>query len=176
MSTRAAGRATIASDLEKYGFDDVVLYRDDNGQQFSKTELIQRIGEACPSGIDVYYDNVGGEIYDATLPNFNNNGRIVVVGRVSAAELSDTSKDIGPRDNSFILVKRLQKMGFLVFDYYPQSETGLSELSTWLKEGKIKHREDVLDGIENAPEAFIRMMNGQNMGKQLVRIDPSRNE
>ncbi len=162
--------------IDEFGFDEVVLYKDDQGNPLPKAALIERIGAACPEGVDVYFDNVGGDIYDATLPNFNIRGRIIVCGRVAAATLSDSSQDVGPRDNSTILVKRLRKQGFLVSDHAPNKVEALDQLTAWLEEGKVRHREDVVDGIERAPEAFIRMMRGDNRGKQLVRLDPARNE
>ncbi|WCL49633.1 NADP-dependent oxidoreductase [Leptospira sp. GIMC2001] len=149
--------------LNEYGFDAAVNYKD-------KDNLSSALKAACPNGADVYFDNVGGDLSDEVLKILNDHSRIIVCGRTSIAHLSDTSLDVGPRDHNALLVKRIKKMGYLALDYAPQFMKCTMIFAKLLKSGKIKYREDILEGIENAPEAFIRMMNGKNLGKQLVKI------
>lgn len=152
--------------VEDLGFDAAVNYK-------SATPLTEQLRAACPKGIDVYFDNTGGPISDALLPLYNTFARIVICGRIAIAHLTDTNQDIGLRDHSVILVKRLRKFGLIVFDYADRYPEGIRTLAQWMRDGLMPYREDVLDGIANAPRAFIRLLDGANIGKQLVRVaDP----
>lgn len=134
------------------------------------SDFALRLAQACPNGVDVYFDNVGGELYEQVLEFMNVAGRIVVCGRLANAGLSSSREDIGRRDHNDILVKRLRKQGFVVTDYADQFEAISSELAQWWREGRISLPEDVAEGIESCPEALIRLLQGDNRGKQLVRI------
>lgn len=129
-----------------------------------------RLREAAPDGIDVYFDNVGGDLYDEVLAQINVRGRIVICGRLASAHLADTAYDIGPRDASRILVRRLTKQGFLVTDYADRFPEAAAALAAWRNAGRLHLDEDVLDGIERAPEGLTRIVSGKNRGKQLVRL------
>lgn len=128
------------------------------------------IKNACPNGVDIFFDNTGGPIYDEALKVMNIGGRIIGSGRIASAHFADPSKDIGPRDTDVFIVKRLMKKGLLVGDYATRFAEGLSQLSQWHKEGKIQITEDILEGIERAPEGLMRVISGQNTGKQLIRV------
>jgi NADPH-dependent curcumin reductase CurA len=137
-------------------------------------DFAQQLGQACPRGIDIYFESVGGKVFDAALPLLNTKARIPVCGLIShynATQLPD-----GPDRLSLlmrtILVKRLTVKGFIIFDDYGHRYDEFSkEMSEWLSTGKIKYREHLVDGLENAPNAFIGMFVGQNFGKLVVRVD-----
>ena len=122
----------------------------------------------CPAGIDVYFDNVGGAITDAVFPLLNVNARVTICGQISQYNLE--KPELGPRLFGHFIVKRLRVQGFLVFDYAARHDEARRALAQWVREGKLKYRERIVDGIENAPRAFLEMLRGQNIGKQLVRL------
>jgi NADPH-dependent curcumin reductase CurA len=132
-------------------------------------DLTAAIAKACPSGVDVFLDNTAGPIHDAALLNLNTSGRIVVVGTVALADRFDRP-DIGPRFLRRILVIRARIEGFLLDDFEAQYAEARSQLTKWYQEGFLEAREDVAEGIEAAPHAFIRMLKGENFGKQLVKV------
>ncbi|MFC3087027.1 NADP-dependent oxidoreductase [Tabrizicola soli] len=132
-------------------------------------DLIEAIARACPSGVDVFMDNTAGPIHDAAMLNLNTFGRIVVVGTVALADRFD-QPDIGPRFLRRILVARARIEGFLLDDFEAQYAEARSQLTRWYREGLLEAREDVAEGIEAAPHAFIRMLKGENFGKQLVKV------
>ena len=124
----------------------------------------------CPEGIDVYFDNVGGPISDAVFPRLNLGARVGICGQIS--QYNATEMPMGPRLFWHLIVKRAMVKGFLVFDFLPQYREALQQLAEWYGAGQLKCREQVADGIENAPQAFIDMLQGANIGKQLVRLCP----
>lgn len=132
-------------------------------------DLTEAIAGACPSGVDVFMDNTAGPIHDAALLNLNTFGRIVVVGTVALADRFD-QPDIGPRFLRRILVTRARIEGFLLNDFEADYAAARSQLTRWYQEGLLEAREDVAEGIEMAPHAFIRMLKGKNFGKQLVKV------
>jgi len=127
-----------------------------------------KLKELCPTGIDVYFDNVGGPITDAVIRHLNTRARVAVCGQISTYNCDEPQ--VGPRWLDQILNKQAKVEGFLVFQYTDRFEEGLKQLATWLREGRIKYREDIVEGLQNAPRAFIRMLEGGNTGKQLVKI------
>jgi NADPH-dependent curcumin reductase CurA len=127
-----------------------------------------KLKELCPTGIDVYFDNVGGPITDAVVRLLNTRARIAICGQVS--QYNSEKAEMGPRWLDQLVVKQAKMEGFLVFQYADRYEEGLRQLTHWLREGRIKYREDVVDGLQNAPKAFIRMLEGGNIGKQLVKV------
>jgi NADPH-dependent curcumin reductase CurA len=127
-----------------------------------------KLKELCPSGIDVYFDNVGGKITDAVMTLLNVKARIAICGQISQYNLE--KPEMGPRLLSQLIVSRGKIEGFLVVDYAPRFMEGIMQLGQWLKEGKLKYREEIVDGLENAPRAFFDMMRGSNTGKQLVKV------
>ncbi|TIM79495.1 MAG: NADP-dependent oxidoreductase [Mesorhizobium sp.] len=131
--------------------------------------LADTIAAACPNGIDVFLDHTAGPIHDAALLNINLFGRIVIVGTVALADRFD-QPDIGPRYLRRILVSRVRIEGFLVDDFESKYASARTQLTQWYQQGLLEAREDVSHGIETTPHAFIRMLKGENFGKQLVKI------
>jgi NADPH-dependent curcumin reductase CurA len=149
--------AYITDDL---GFDAGFNYK-------SYDKLGSALSETCPEGIDVYFENVGGAMLDAVLPRLKLGGRIALCGMISQYNLEKPE----PIHNLIaLLVSRATIRGFIVSDHYDRLPAFLQDMSGWLKEGKVKYREDIAEGLENTPHAFIRMLSGENFGKQLVKI------
>jgi NADPH-dependent curcumin reductase CurA len=131
------------------------------------------LAEACHDGIDVYFENVGGAVFKAVLPLLNVNARIPVCGLI--AHYNDTKLPDGPDRLGLLtrtlLIKRIKMQGFIIFDDYGHRYGEFfSQMSTWVKEGKIKFREDIVDGLENAPQAFIGLLEGENFGKLVIKV------
>jgi NADPH-dependent curcumin reductase CurA len=149
---------------EELGFDACLDHR--------APELPERLKEACPSGIDVYFENVGGKVFDAVLPLLNNFARVPVCGLV--AHYNQTEPPPGPNRVPVLLlatlVKRLTFRGFIVGDFAAQFPQFVADMSGWLKEGRVKYREDVTDGLENAPRELIGLLKGENFGKKIIRV------
>ncbi|ARV58130.1 NADP-dependent oxidoreductase [Nostocales cyanobacterium HT-58-2] len=144
----------------------------DAGINRKTQELSSALKEAAPNGIDVYFDNTAGEILEAVLQQINLGAKIALVGLIS--EYNAVHPPAGPNLRP-LLIKRALIKGFLVRDYQHQQEDCLRDVSQWLKEGKLKYREDVVVGLENAPRAFIGLLRGENFGKLIVRVsdDPT---
>jgi NADPH-dependent curcumin reductase CurA len=137
-------------------------------------DLVGRLKAACPKGVDVYFENVGGAVFDAVLPLLNNFARVPVCGLI--AHYNATELPAGPNRVPLvmqsILVKRLTFRGFIVLDFASQYGEFLTDVSGWLREGRIKYREDVTDGLENAPRELIGLLKGENFGKKIIRVGP----
>ena len=152
------------------GFDACVSHR--------SRALERELADACPSGVDVYFDNVGGTVFEAALPLLNEFARVPICGRIST--YNDTEPPPGPnqvpRVLGLALVRRLTLRGFLVFDHADREADFLRDVGGWVRDGSIRYREDVVEGIENAPAAFLGLFSGANFGKLLVRVgdDPTR--
>ena len=142
------------------GYDAAFNYKTD-------TDFVAKLKELCPNGIDCYFDNVGGAITDAVLMSINDFARISICGQISQYNLE--KPDMGPRLVWALLVHQSKMEGFLVFRWLERYAEGIKQMGEWIKEGKIKYREDIIDGFENMPKAFIRMLHGENKGKQSVR-------
>ena len=130
--------------------------------------------ETCPQGIDCYFDNVGGPMTDAAIENMAFGARVAICGQI--AQYNDTEQAMGPRNLRHFLIRRATLRGLLVSDWRDRYAEGLTRMAGWIRSGELKYREDIMEGIENAPAAFAGLMEGRNFGKQLVRIgnDPSR--
>ncbi len=137
-------------------------------------DLPAALATACPDGIDVYFDNTAGPILDAVMGHLALHARIVVCGTIAIANRLE-EPDIGPRFQRQILVARARMEGFLLFDFQDRYEEGLRQLAAWLNDGQLVFREDIMVGLENTPQAFIRLLTGENRGKQLVSVsdDPT---
>jgi NADPH-dependent curcumin reductase CurA len=150
--------------IEELGFDACVDHRD--------PRLAERLKEACPDGIDVYFENVGGAVFDAVHPLLNVNARVPVCGFIShynggAAHGTDRL----PAWVATVLAKRIRMQGFIILDHYAtRFDAFRDDMAGWLAAGKIKVKEDVVDGLENAPAAFIGLLQGKNFGKLVVRV------
>jgi NADPH-dependent curcumin reductase CurA len=128
-----------------------------------------KLRELCPNGIDVYFDNVGGAITDAVLRLINTRARVSICGQISQYNLEQP--EMGPRlVLTMLLVKQAKAEGFLVFQFADRYPEGLRQMAQWVKEGKLKYKEDLEHGIENTPRAFMAMLQGRNVGKQLVKV------
>ena len=157
----AGGREKCDWLTGELGFDAAVDYKAGN--------LFKALKAAAPQGIDVYFDNVGGDILEACLAQMNLRGRIACCGAVS--QYDRTPAGHGPRGvPGLIVVKRLVMQGFIVTDYFNEREPALADLQSWVAAGKLKVQEDVIDGLENTPRALIGLLAGENRGKRMVRV------
>jgi NADPH-dependent curcumin reductase CurA len=146
--------------LTEAKFDAVIDYKREN--------VGARLRELCPNGIDVYFDNVGGEQLDDALANLAMRGRVVLCGAI--ATYNDAELRPGPKHYLNLLLKRGRMEGFIVMDYMPRALEAVMQLWTWVREGKIVDRVDVQHGLENAPKTLRRLFEGKNQGKQLLKI------
>ncbi len=135
---------------------------------YKTADLDAALAAACPRGVDVYFDNVGGRITEAVSRHVNPFARFAVCGLISQYNLE--KPELAPRNERFVLVNRVRIQGFIVSDFYARRDEALRQLAEWVRQGRLKYREDVVDGLENAPAAFIGMLQGKNFGKQLVRL------
>ncbi len=149
---------------EELGFDVAVDHR--------SGDLPAALAAACPDGIDVYFENVGGAVFDAVLPLLNDFARIPVCGLVANYNMTElpAGPDRVPALMRAVLSKRLNFRGFIVSDFADQGPAFHKDVGQWLREGKIRYREDVVEGLENAPEAFIGLLKGRNFGKLIVKL------
>jgi NADPH-dependent curcumin reductase len=136
-------------------------------------DFAQQLTDACSDGIDVYFESVGGKVFDAVLPLLNTKARVPVCGMI--ASYNNTSLPHGPDRlgllESILLRKRIKMQGFIIFDDYGNRYPEfIKQMTTWLKQGKVKYLEDITDGLENAPEAFVGLLKGKNFGKSIVRV------
>ena len=161
----AGGPEKCAILREEFGFDEAIDYK--------AGDVSKALRAACPKGLDIYFDNVGGEILEAALANLAMHARVVICGSISTYnEMEDLPP--GPRNYMNLLVKRSRMQGFLVFDYVDRFNEAFADLGTWLSEGKFNYREDIRDGLESAPSALADLFTGGNTGKLLVKIaDPA---
>ncbi len=135
-------------------------------------DLNEAVRAACPAGVDVYFDNVGGAISDAVMWLINPRARVAVCGQISM--YNSERWETGPRVQPLLLVKSALMQGFIVSDYAARFGEGLQQLGAWVAEGKLKYAESIVEGFENAPRAFLGLFAGENTGKQLVKVaDPS---
>lgn len=157
----------IAGGPEKCGW----LKRDahfDAAIDYKSEDVGARLDALCPQGVDVFFDNVGGDILDAVLARIAQRARIVLCGGISA--YNEKEPPPGPRNLMNLVVRRGRMEGFIVLDYASRFREGTEKLSAWVREGRIAHLEDIQDGLENAPKALLRLFEGRNLGKQLLRV------
>ena len=166
MGCRTVGLAGTSEKIDyivnELGFDAGINYKTEN--------VVSALAAACPLGIDVYFDNVGGVITDAVIEQLNVGGRISICGSISQSNLEEPEP--GPRNLGLLVRKQARAEGFLVSQFNNHFEEGRQRIAGWMKEGRIKYREDVVEGLENAPRAFIGMMKGENFGKLLIKVSP----
>jgi len=162
---RVAGSAgsdeKVALLREKFGYHVGINYR-------ISESLAESVREACPNGIDVLFENVGGDLLEAALWNMRDYGRIALCGMI--ANYNDERPQPGPRGMSIIISRRLTVRGFIVSDHPAACQEYVVKAVAWLKEGKLNYRETVTKGIENAPQAFLALLEGRNIGKQIVQL------
>jgi NADPH-dependent curcumin reductase CurA len=152
---------------QELGFDDCLDHRD--------SDLAAKLKAACPKGIDVYFENVGGAVFEAVFPQLNDFARIPVCGLI--AQYNDTTASTPKWASAMmrtVLTKRLNIRGFIVRDFAARHADFLHDMSAWVREGKVKYREFVTEGLDSAPAAFMGLLKGANFGKQLVRVGPDK--
>ncbi|MCA1059988.1 NADP-dependent oxidoreductase [Rossellomorea aquimaris] len=148
------------------GFDEGINYK-------TTDNIYKALKEACPGGIDVYFENVGGEIGDAALSLLNKHARIPVCGAISS--YNKTDRDLGPRVQTRLIKSSALMKGFVVNDYSDRFKEGATELGQWLSQGKLQYEETITEGLDNVTDAFLGLFQGKNIGKQLVKIaEPSK--
>jgi NADPH:quinone reductase len=145
---------------EELGVDAVIDYKVGN--------VAEALRVAIPKGVDIYFENVGGEISDAVMPFINHAARIVICGLISM--YNSTQIELGPRPQPFLLINSALMKGFIITDYADRFAEGVMQLGKWLAEGKLKHAESIVQGFENTPAAFIGLFKGENLGKQIVKV------
>lgn len=145
---------------DEFGFDAAINY---------KTEDVPAaIRAACPKGVDVFFDNVGGDILQAALGHLAMRGRVVMCGAI--AEYNDETPRPGPNNLTTLIIQRGRMEGFIIMDYMDRALEAMLELGTWVAEGKLRYKVDVVDGLDNAPDALDRLFSGANMGKVMVKL------
>ncbi|WP_024509846.1 NADP-dependent oxidoreductase [Bradyrhizobium sp. ARR65] len=163
----AGGKEKCDYVKHELGFDDCLDHRD--------PELAAKLKHACPKGIDVYFENVGGAVFEAVFPLLNNFARVPVCGLI--AHYNDTEAKPPKWAASLmraILTKRLTLRGFIVSDFAARHDDFLRDVSQWVREGRVKYKEFITEGLDSAPAALIGLLNGANFGKQLVRVGPDK--
>ncbi|WP_157533077.1 zinc-binding dehydrogenase, partial [Haloferax profundi] len=146
---------------EDLGFDAAINYKTTDDYRTALDEVV-------PEGVDVYFDNVGGPITDAVFTKLNLDARVAVCGQI--AHYNDEDVPMGPRKLPMLIAPRARVQGLLVSDYATRFEKATERLGKWVGSGDLKHRETVVEGLENAPGAFLGLFSGDNIGKQVVRV------
>ena len=146
---------------EEFNFDEAVNYK-------STADMKKTIAALCPNGVDIYFDNVGGEISDAVIANINFHARIPLCGQISLYNNTETA--MGPRLQPMLLTRSVLMQGFIVSNFHPIFAEGIQYLGKFVKEGKLKFTETILHGFDQLPEAFIALFKGENTGKMIVAI------
>jgi hypothetical protein len=164
----AGGPAKCRYVTDELGFDACVDHR--------ASDMADRLKAACPNGIDVYFENVGGPVFEAVFPLLNNFARVPVCGQIAtynAVEMPAGALRVSQLTRA-ILTKRMTLRGFIVTEFASRQGDFLRDVSAWLREGRIKYREDIVDGLDKAPRALIGLLRGENFGKMLVRVAASK--
>lgn len=159
----AGSDSKVAWLTDQLGFDVAFNYK-------TTPDYAAKFHELCPAGVDVYFDNVGGPITDALFPFLRTGARVVVCGQI--AQYNADKPEVGRRLLVYLVIKQARAEGFLVTQFASRYPQALRQMAMWLKSGKLKYREQFVNGIENTPRAFIGMLQGENTGKQLVRVGP----
>jgi NADPH-dependent curcumin reductase CurA len=159
----SAGTEEKLAWLRELGFDGVFNYRERSPRD--------ALAELAPEGIDIYFDNVGGKHLEAAVGALRTYGRVVACG--SIARYNDAEPAPGPRNLFMVVTKRLRIEGFIITDHFDRFGEFVGEATEWFRDGRLRYRETVVDGIENAPKAFLGLFRGGNIGKMLVKVGPS---
>jgi len=156
----AGGKAKCDWVVNELGFDACIDYKAGDVKAGLKAH--------CPKGVDIYFDNVGGDILDAVLTRITRGARIIICGAIS--QYNNTTPVKGPANYLSLLVNRARMEGIVVFDYADRYPVAIAEMAGYLKEGKMKSKEDVVEGLENFPETLLKLFNGENFGKLVLQI------
>jgi hypothetical protein len=159
----SAGSAAKIEWLRELGFDEAFDYRGRPARE--------ALGEAAPDGIDVYFDNVGGDQLEAAIGALHTYGRVVACGSVS--RYNDVEPSPGPRNMFMVVTKRLRIQGYIINDHWDRFPEFLERATEWVRDGRLRYRETVVEGIDNAPRAFLGLLRGENIGKMLVKVGPA---
>jgi NADPH-dependent curcumin reductase CurA len=146
--------------LDRFQYDSAVDYKRD--------DFTEQLDAACPAGVDVYFDNTSGRISDAVMAHLNVGARVIICGTASIANWHPAP--LGPRVERTLLVKRARMQGFVILDHRDQYAAARSDLADWVRQGLIQYEEDILDGIEHAPDAIAGLYRGENLGRRLIRV------
>ena len=147
--------------IDELGFDKGINYK-------TTKDLKKDLKQACPDKVDVYFDNVGGEVSDAVMTQLNTFARIPVCGAISSYNLE--APDLGPRVQTTLIKKSALMQGFTIGNYTDRFKEGAMQLGKWLQEGKLNYRETIVEGFDNIPDAFLDLFKGNNIGKLLVKV------
>ncbi len=154
----AGGPEKCAYVRDTLGFDAVIDYKNE--------DVGRALSEHCPKGIDVYFDNVGGDILDAALARLARHARVVICGAISQYNSSEV---VGPKNYLTLLVQHARMEGFVVFDYAARYAEGAHAMAGWLADGSLKSKEDIVDGLETFPETLLKLFSGENFGKLIIK-------
>lgn len=146
--------------VKELGYDACIDYK--------RGPIFPGLAQYCPEGVDVYFDNVGGDILDAVLTRLRMKARIVICGAIS--QYNNTSAVVGPKNYMSLLVNRARMEGMVVFDWAPRYGEAVQQMAQWMKEGKLKSREDIVQGIETFPETLLKLFSGENFGKLILQV------
>lgn len=156
----AGGKEKCDYLIKELGFDDAIDYKSE--------DIHKGLSRACPKGIDVYFDNVGGDILDAALTRLRLNARVVICGAIS--QYNNTEAPKGPSNYMSLLVNRARMQGMVVFDYADRYGEAAKDMAGWMQDGKLKHREHVVEGIEQFSEHLMMLFRGENFGKLVLKV------
>ena len=156
----AGGREKCDYVVRDLGFDACIDYK--------KEKLPESLRRHCPKGINIYFDNVGGEILDAALAQLVKHSRVVICGAIS--QYNSTTGIHAPANYLSLLINSARMEGFVVFDFASRYGEGIRELATWLMQGKIKSKEDIVEGFQNFPETLLKLFSGDNSGKLMIKL------
>ncbi|GAB3685003.1 NADP-dependent oxidoreductase [Salinisphaera aquimarina] len=157
----AGGAEKCSYVVDELGFDAAIDYKNES--------VYKGMKQHCPGGIDVFFDNVGGEILDSALANLAFKGRVVICGAISQYNATDGM--YAPKNYMSLLVNRARMEGFVVFDYADRYAEGAQAMAGWIAEGKLKHKEDIVAGFENFPDTLLKLFSGSNFGKLVLKVD-----
>jgi len=149
--------------VDELGFDAAIDYKSE--------DVAEALAERCPDGIDIYFDNVGGEILDAALGGLARRARVIICGAISQYNVTDGIR--GPANYLSLLVNHATMTGFVVSDYLDRWAEGAKEMAGWLAAGKLKSREDIVEGFETFPDTLLRLFRGENTGKLVLAVADS---
>jgi NADPH-dependent curcumin reductase CurA len=155
-----AGGAEKCSYITELGFDAAIDYKSEN--------VMEALGEQCPKGVDVYFDNVGGEILDAALAHLARHARVILCGAISQYNNTEAMK--GPSNYMALLVNHASMTGFVFSDYLDRLGEAATALGGWVAKGELSSREDIAEGFENFPETLLRLFSGANTGKLVLKV------
>jgi NADPH-dependent curcumin reductase CurA len=158
----SAGSEEKLAWLRELGFDEAFSYRE--------RPVWEGLRDSAPDGIDVYFDNVGGDHLEAAIGAMRTHGRVVACGAIS--RYNDTEPQPGPSNLFMLFTKRLTVRGFIITDHYDRYRDFVTVMAPWVRDGSVRYRETIVEGIENAPRAFLGLLGGENVGKMLVRVGP----